>query len=418
MVIGNNSSAMGTIGNDDTQPTRVYAGEEHSATIGLTGDTHFVIEEGGSTSDLSWRGDANIVIDNGGETGSITSAGGSGGSVTINNLATGVIRGVVSAEDAGRTNYTLNNAGRIELSGDRMDLRDPADDGAAVVVNNLAGGVILQTDGAEDIMRPGANAVVNNHGSILHASGVVGGSSDGLDFQGDPGVVNNYAGGLIEASRHAVTGDAPVALFNEGTMIGRNGSAINIDSNGSEAERVFVTNRGRMEGHSANLADSDGDAVDIDGLLTLENYGFLGGMGHNGYHNGEPNVSEGIAIGGGTITNHEGGEIYGYGRAIQVDNSSNANALGKTTIANAGLIHGDGNVPTDVTPEEVTEFAERIRGGEAINLLGTYAELPDQHRHDPWWREDGRRKRSRRQQGNDDRDRRLGGQSWRWRRHL
>ncbi len=56
------------------------------------------------------------------------------------------------------------------------------------------------------------------------------------------------------------------------------------------------------------------------------------GEGHNGYHDGEANVSEGIAIGGGTIHNYAGGEIYGYGRAIEVDNSSNSDALGATTI--------------------------------------------------------------------------------------
>jgi hypothetical protein len=376
VVIGNNGTAAGTINNDDSAPTHILAGETHTAIITVT--SHLTIDQGGSlivaTGDaISWKAtNTDVVIDNSGLIrGPITSPNNNSGSLTINNQATGVIEGVV---DLGRilagTTVTLNNAGHIEL-GNRIDLRDAKD--GTVTVNNLAGGVITQNAVGADIMRPGLNSVVNNAGTIQHAAGLVGGG-DGVDFQSDKGTVNNYAGGLIEASRHAVTGDAPVRVVNDGTMIGRNGSAVNIDSDGTEAERVFVTNHGRMEGRSANLADSDGDAVDVDGLLTLENYGFIGGMGHNGRHDGEPNVSEGIAVGGGTITNYAGGEIYGYGRAIQVDNSSNANALGTTTIVNAGLIHGDGNLPTGVTPEEVEQFAERIRGGEAINLLGTYAD--------------------------------------------
>jgi hypothetical protein len=376
VVIGNGFAALGTINNDDIQPTKVLAGEEHSAPIILTGQIHFVIEQGGSTRGITWSGsNMDIVIDNGGQTGSITAADNAQGAVTINNLATGIIRGVVSAEDAGNTDYTLNNAGLIELAGDRMDLRDAAEAGGTVVINNLAGGVIIQTTATQDIMRPGAS-VTNNYGVISHAPGAVGGSSDGLDYQSAPGVVNNYAGGWIEASRHAVTGDAAVTVFNEagGTLIGRNGSAVNVDNNATEAERAFITNYGTMEGRSANLADSDGDAIDIDGLLTLDNYGRIAGMGHNGYHSGEPNVSEGLAVGGGIINNHTDGEIYGYGRAIQVDNSSNSNALGATTIVNAGLIHGDGNLPTDVTPEEQALFAERIKGGEAINIVGSFGD--------------------------------------------
>jgi hypothetical protein len=374
VAIGSNAIAVGNVTNDDNQPAKVLAGEHHSATIVLTGETHFEIEQGGSTGTVTWQGGVNVVIDNGGETGSVLASDGTTGTIVINNLATGIMRGVVSAEDGGRQDFTLNNAGLIALSGDRMDLRDAGDGGGTVVVNNLAGGVIMQTNGGQDIMRPGVS-VTNNYGSIVHAAGFVGGSSDGIDLQSATAVVNNYAGGLIEASRHAVTGDAGVQVYNEGTLIGRNGSAVNIDNNGTEAERAFVTNRGNMEGRSAHLADSDGDAVDIDGLVTLVNFGRIAGMGHNGYHDGEPNVSEGLAIGGGTITNHAGGEIYGYGRAIQVDNSSNSNALGTTTIVNHGLIRGDGNLPTGVTPEEVAQFAERIRGGEAINLLGNYGDV-------------------------------------------
>ena len=75
-------------------------------------------------------------------------------------------------------------------------------------------------------------------------------------------------------------------------MIGRNGSAVNIDNNASVANTVYVTNRGTMIGASAGYSDSDGDAIDTDGLVKLDNYGLVQGIGANGYHNGEVNVSE------------------------------------------------------------------------------------------------------------------------------
>ncbi|MCP9630863.1 hypothetical protein NML43_27595, partial [Rhodopseudomonas palustris] len=125
-----------------------------------------------------------------------------------------------------------------------------------------------------------------------------------------------------------------LTVVNHGTMIGRNGSAVNLDTDGSLVQKAFITNYGAMEGRSAELSDSDGDAIDVDGLVQVLNYGKISGLGAEGYHDGEPNVSEAIAVGGGDIVNNAAGEIYGYGRAIQVENSSNSNALGATTIVN------------------------------------------------------------------------------------
>jgi hypothetical protein len=241
------------------------------------------------------------------------------------------------------------------------------------VINNLAGGIIRQYGTDTDVIRPGNDGVVNNWGTITTDPSFVAGG-DLIDFQSDTGgKVNNYAGGVMEGSRHVVTGDNSVTVVNAGIMIGRNGSAVNIDNGGSEAEKVFITNRGTMEGRSAELADSDGDAIDVDGLAQILNYGRIAGLGAEGYHDGEPNVSEGIAFGGGTIVNNAGAEIYGYGRAIQVDNSGNGNALGTTTIVNDGLIRGDGRGPEGVSPADAARFD--LRGNEAINLVGDYEDF-------------------------------------------
>jgi len=284
--------------------------------------------------------------------------------------AGGKLTGAISR--SGNGNIVVDNSGLIEVSGRVLN---GGSSSGTLTLNNLAGATIKQIGSDTDVIRPGQNGTINNWGTITTAE-VFAGGGDLIDFQSSTGgTVNNKAGGYMEGSRHVVTGDNAVTVVNDGTMIGRNGSAVNIDNGGTEAEKVFVTNRGIMEGRSATLSDSDGDAVDVDGLAQILNYGRIAGMGANGRHDGEPNVSEGIAIGGGTVVNNATGEIYGYGRAIQVDNSSNSNALGVTTIVNDGLIQGDGHGPEGVTlsPAEVATFD--LRGNEAINLVGDYEDF-------------------------------------------
>jgi Ca2+-binding RTX toxin-like protein len=347
-------------------------------------DDRVTIEAGGtlsvSNNAVTWAGGGNAVLTNAGLV-AVASGNrllqvnaGVTGALTIDNLAGGVLQGAIgpSQASAATASITLNNAGVIEANGRVIDFRSFDTNGASGTINNLAGGIIRQTGTNTDVIRPGQNGVVNNWGTITAEAGVVGGG-DLIDFQNDTGgKVTNYAGGLLEGARHVVTGDHAVTVVNSGTMIGRNGSAVNIDNDGSEADRVNVTNYGLMQGLSAGLDNSDGDAIDVDGLIFLNNYGTVEGLGASGANDGEPNVSEGIAVGGGTIVNNEGGKIYGYGRAIQVDNSGNANALGATLIVNRGLIQGDGNGPENVPPADAARFD--LRGNEAINLVGTYAD--------------------------------------------
>ena len=256
-------------------------------------------------------------------------------------------------------NALIEGAGRVIHASDFT--------GSSFVLNNLADGIIRGTDTDEASLR-GNITTVNN-------AGWIGGGRDGFNARSSDVTFNNLAGGHIEGARHAVTGDGAVRVTNAagGVMIGLNGSAVNIDNGGSEEERVFITNHGTMEGRSAETADSDGDAVDVDGLVQVLNYGRIAGLGAEGYKDGEPNISEGIAVGGGSIVNNANAEIYGYGRAIQVDNSGNAAALGATTIVNDGLIQGDGKGPEGVSPEDAARFD--LRGNEAINLVGDYEDF-------------------------------------------
>lgn len=350
--------------------------------VTLNEDDRLTIQAGGELiagTAITWQGGGGVVIDNAGliegSSRVLTTTTGATGSLIFNNEAGGTVRGAVTPQQAGQADATItvNNAGVMEAGGRVLDFRSFDGSGASAVINNLAGGIIRQYGNDTDVIRPGNDGTVNNWGTIITDASFAGGG-DLIDFQSDTGgKVNNYAGGWMEASRHAVTGDNAVTVVNSGTMIGRNGSAVNLDTDGSMAQKAFITNHGTMEGRSAELADSDGDAIDVDGLVQVLNYGRIAGLGAEGYHDGEPNVSEAIAVGGGEIVNSATGEIYGYGRAIQVDNSSNSNALGVSTIVNDGLIEGGGHGPEGVSAEDAARFD--LRGNEAINLVGDYEDF-------------------------------------------
>lgn len=381
IVEGGSWSVAGSAGFDEIA---IRSGGTVTSGLVIDNDDQVGIASGGKltvgSNALTWAGGGDAVLTNEGliEVGAgsrlLDTTANASGSLTIDNLAGGTLHGALNPSKAAAAGASIvvNNAGLIEADGRVLDFRSFDNNGASATINNLAGGVIRQYGNNTDVIRPGQNGVVNNAGTIAAEAGAVGGG-DLIDFQSDTGgKVNNLAGGVLEGARHAVTGDHAVTVVNNGTMIGRNGSAVNIDNDGSEADRVNITNSGTMQGRSAGLADSDGDAVDVDGLVYLYNTGtgVVEGLGANGYHDGEPNVSEAVAVGGGTIVND--GRIYGYGRAIQVDNSSNQNALGATLIVNRGLIQGDGHGPENVDPADAARFD--LRGNEAINLVGNHAD--------------------------------------------
>lgn len=350
----------------------------------IDNDDRVTIDAGGNllvaSNAVTWAGGGNAVLTNAGliEVGAaarlLQVSAGATGSLTIDNLTSGVLRGALNPSAAGAATSAIivNNTGLIEANGRVLDFRNFDANGASATINNLTGGVIRQFGTNTDVIRPGQNGTVNNAGTIAAQAGIVDGG-DLIDFQSDTGGrVNNLTGGVLEGARHAITGDHAVAVVNNGTIIGRNGSAVNIDNDGSEADRVSITNNGVMQGRSAGLANSDGDAIDVDGLVSVINRGTIEGLGASGANDGEPNVSEAIAIGGGDILNTATGQIIGYGRAIQVDNSGNANALGATLVVNDGLIQGFGNGPENVPPADAARFD--LRGNEAINLIGDYAD--------------------------------------------
>ncbi len=303
-----------------------------------------------------------------------------GTTLKIDVLSTGSI---TSSDDAIRIkndfangHVTIDNAGHITSQGGQaIDLTAVVSASTEIVITNEADGVISASNA--DAIRGGTNTVINNYGQIV-SSQLVEDKNDAIDFQDDgAGTVNNYDGGLISGAHHAITGAHGITVNNDagGTIVGHSGSAVNIDNTSDVSETVTIVNHGTMIGAAQEgYTDSDGDAIDVDGLLKLDNYGHITGTGAFGYHDGEVNVSEGIAAGGGTIHNYADGVIEGYGRAIQIDDSSNGPAAAATTIINEGLIQGDGYGPADVDAADAAAMQAQIDGREAIDIIGSFGD--------------------------------------------
>lgn len=244
---------------------------------------------------------------------------------------------------------TVDNAGTIQSTGSgssngqAIDFTDLVSTSGTIHLINQATGVIKAADA--DAIRGGVNMVIDNYGKVFggNASGE---SNDGVDFQGNAGgVVHNHAGGTIEGTRHGITGDQPIAISNDagGSIIGDAGSGINMDT--ASTTTTTILNAGLITGHADGI--SDGDGIDIDGLIALTNYGAITTSGHS-----DGILAEAITIGGGSITNY--GTIDSVERAITVDDSNLGNAFAPTTIYNEGTIRGG--------------------KGEAISITDTFAD--------------------------------------------
>ena len=261
----------------------------------------------------------------------------------------------LSATAAGT--FSIDNAGVIQSTGvganngQAIDFNDLVSINGHVTITNEATGVIQAADA--DAIRPGTNATINNYGQIVSQNGTpTSTGNDGIDFQNNTGgVVNNFAGGLIDGARHGITGNNPIALDNAGTIIGHVGSGINMDTAGNTITTVLNEHTGVITGISVDGVQS-GDAADVDGQIQLDNHGLIQALGTSSGH-----ISEGVTVGGGTINNWADGTIYSSERGITFDGGGNLDGTDNpefvaSTVYNEGLIQGD--------------------GGEAIVIVGSF----------------------------------------------
>ncbi len=246
--------------------------------------------------------------------------------ITLNNFSGASISAFDDAvrirQSVGNGTVVINNGGTIvSTTGQAIDFDNVSATGTgSVTINNLAGGLIRSENA--DAVRPGQGGIVNNYGTI-YASGVIGSgeSNDAVDLQGHSSTINNMAGGVISGFRHGITTDVDANVTNWGTITGRNGSGVGSDGDGT------VTNYGRITGAYDGSGTGDGDGVDIDFNGTVKNYGIIEGTGAGGEKDGFPNHAEGIAMGAGTIINYAGALISGRRDGILIDDGEEGQCL-------------------------------------------------------------------------------------------
>jgi hypothetical protein len=293
----------------------------------------------------------------------------SGDSITITNNATGVILGAYAATGASGENndafkvktdfsggsVSIVNRGVIvagsysggvvglaagaTTSGQALDLDDIAS--SLVTITNYAGALIESAD--SDGIRPGADAIINNYGSIV--GGNLGSSTsgnNGVAFQNHltgSATIYNYSTGAITGAHHGITGIFAITIHNDGVITGQLGSGVNMDTT---TGTTSVYNSGTITGNAGGA--TDGDGIDVDYLLYLDNSGTVSATGTS-----SAGLSEALTIGGGTIINEATGKIVSVQRAITVDDSNDGNAPAATAITNYGLIEGDNGEAIKIT---------------------------------------------------------------------
>ncbi len=328
------SSGTGTIASTGTLQV-----SGSSVAITITGAS--TIENNGNVSQI---GSARGIRDNTG-----------GFAFTINNNAGAIIQtaadDVIQSGKAG-SNPTVNNAGTITALGGGQAIDWNNITTGANTLHNLAGGLIEAFNA--DAVRPGVNGIITNAGTIRSSTNN-GDTNDGIDTQNNSGVnITNNGSGLIEGTHHGLTGgdethNITLSVTNTlgATIKGDDGSGINVDGTGA-SEVVTIMNDGAITG---NGVTGDGDAVDVDGVVNLTNTGTIKSL------NSLNDVSEGVTVGGGTITNSgliegdiaSGNSGTGVGRGITlagVDKDANGNTIppmgiyANSIVTNSGTIRG------------------------------------------------------------------------------
>lgn len=334
-------AASFSIATGSTTAQSLGNGQRGSVAAGAT------LAVGGSAVAVAVTGD-NATLDNQGtiaQTGSgrAVRAGAAGNLVINNGSATNAAASIRTADadviqmNVPASSVVLNNYGSLVSQNAGAGGAQAVDFNAvtgANTVNNYAGGLLLASEA--DAVRPGANGVVFNAGTIrsLTASGS---SSDGIDGQENSGLrVTNAATGLVDAARHGITfgqknanSASTLDLTNlaGGIIRGNDGSGINVDGFDGR-QLVTIVNGGLISG---NGVTGDGDGIDIDGLVQLTNTGTVRSL--NAVDAGGMAFSEGISVGGGSIVNS--GTIEGLVAA------GNANAVGRgITLAGNDIASG------------------------------------------------------------------------------
>ncbi|MGV7211594.1 FxDxF family PEP-CTERM protein [Oxalobacteraceae bacterium A2-2] len=336
-----NSTSAQTLGAGSNQAGTISA----NSSLVVSGSTNAITISGNNATltnlgAIKQTGTGRAVRDNTGVASFVFTNGSGTNSTALVQTTTGD----VIQMNVAKSSVILNNYGTLEslnTGGGGNQAVDFAAIGAsgANTLNNYATGVIKATDA--DAVRPGVNGYVYNAGKIQSLVGIkASDSADGVDLQTNSGVVVlNDATGIIDGSRHGITGgpDTDTAFTftltnNAGGIVrGSNGSGINFDGFSSK-QTATITNHGLISG---NGVTGDGDGIDVDGVATITNTKDAVIRSVNAYSPAGSGLaySEGISIGGGSVTN--AGLIEGLVSA------GNTNAVGRgITLAGNDISSG------------------------------------------------------------------------------
>ena len=354
-VTGNDNTAKtlnaGETGTVSSTGTLSVSGSGNAITLGATSGTTTISNSGS----ILQTGTGRTIRNNTSGTPAISITNASGALIQSADADT------IRADVAG-SSWTINNSGIIRslnpsAAGSQALDFDAVTTGVVSITNNVGGQILAF---AADAIRPGANATVTNFGTIaatLNPADADPGS-DGVDTQARSGVTVINSGTIT--GRHGITGGAASSsvLFTTtvtnnvgGTIQALNGSGINLDGfNANQTATIF--NHGTIIGE-ATLPAHDGDGIDVDGLAFITNTGLIRSRNAFG------STSEGITVGGGTITNSgtiEGlvasGNTTSVGRGITLTGNDITTGpltgtreaiYGNATVTNqaGGLIRGD-----------------------------------------------------------------------------
>lgn len=380
-ICGVSQAADFSVGSGSTDATTKTLTSGNTGSVASGG----TLQASGSATNISITGTSGSVTLN--NQGSIRNSGSGraidnntdGVAIVINNDGSiSTVGGDAIRLNKANSSLIVNNNGSIAVTGSgtsggqALDLRGANGTGSKVINNGSANNSSARIESSnDDALRPGSNTTINNYGSIT-STGVVNtkcpdyivacaGSSiasanDAIDSKLAVSV-NNW--GSIVGPRHGLTSDAGVTLTNyaSGQIIGHNGSGVGSDGVGSVINHGLISGRYAGAGNAFNhLGDGttsnngDGDGVDIDGIASISNYGRIEGLGAGGVDSGGyPNGADGIAAGGGTITNHAGASIFGQSKGILIDDGANGSAVASgrgtaTTIGGAANISNAGSI--------------------------------------------------------------------------
>jgi outer membrane autotransporter protein len=282
----------------------------------------------------------------------------------------GPVDGIRVFDPPGAT--TVNNSGTVTGTDDGIDF-----DGDFGVVNNLSGGVI--TGGTTGI-EADDNFTLTNNNSITGTTG------DGINADNDA-IINNNVGGTITGGDDGVDIDLRGTVTNFGSITGTD-DGISIGSGDSDIIRSVVSNRTTFNLNfpfnpiSGGLIEGGDNGIDGEDFLTVnnENLAIIRGLNGDGINADDDVVVTNFA--GGTITGTEYGVyvdddaliVNQAGGVITGTNESGVRVGGGSVVNNSGLITGD----TGITAFELIGGTFELNntgtvtgaGGTAISVTG------------------------------------------------